>query len=160
MRTRHKLFDVGLGTSHIRLMRKRDNLRAVTQRQGIEVNPSIVGRRIPLQMGTRTAAQFLPRNQVSVMLDFRDDDFIALFNLELPGAIIAQEVGDFIECLRGVFSECNFWFIGPDEVSDAFARILIGFCRFFRELIRAAVNGRIGVSEEVEFFAQHTFRSL
>ena len=74
------------------MMAEGDDLDPLVEFERVEVDAAVVGDAVPPQRGAGAAGQFLPRNQVGVVLQFGGDDDVAGPDGALE-AVVAQRVG-------------------------------------------------------------------
>lgn len=74
---RHQLRDRRDRTRDVRMMAERHDFDAFVEFKRIQVDAPIIGDAVPPERRTRAPRQFLPRNQVGVVLEFGGDDDVA-----------------------------------------------------------------------------------
>ena len=102
---------------------------------------AVIGDAVPAQSGTGTA--LLPGHQIRVVFELRDDDLVAGADRVLTEALIAHRERHEVECLGGVLGEDELVHVRADEPCDIRPGALVGVGRLLRELVRAAVYGRV-----------------
>ncbi|SKS95943.1 Uncharacterised protein [Mycobacteroides abscessus subsp. abscessus] len=136
-----------------------DNLDRFGEFQRVDINTAIVSHAKPPQGGTGAAAEFLPRNQIRVMLEFGDDDLIARSHRTIE-PVIAEGVGHQVQRFGRVLGEHDLAVVDTHEPGNRSARALVGVRRFLRQLMCAAVHGRVALGEETVFGVEHLHRAL
>ncbi len=130
----HQFLDGRDRAGHVGLVGERNDLHRVRQLQRIKIDPAVVGDAVPLERRTGSARKFLPGNEVGVVFEFGDDDFVARTDMAVE-AIVTENVGHQIESLGGVLGEHQLVRIRTHEGSDGGASILVRVSRLFCELM-------------------------
>jgi hypothetical protein len=137
---------------------EREHLGALGE-QGVEVGevePSVGGDRHPAQGRAGAPAGLLPRDEVGVVLHLGDEDLVAGAQREAvtvtaaaTRCAVGEGVGDEVDGLGGVAREDDLRGTGTDERGDRRSGVLVGVGALLGELVRSAVNSRVGVLVEV-----------
>src|SRR5215210_4495477 len=82
----HDLVDRIDGSERVRDVIERKDLRSSTEKlaEVIQIEPSVRRQLANLQFGALLQGQLLPRDEVRVMLQCRDDDFVAVSDIGAP----------------------------------------------------------------------------
>ena len=105
------------------------------------------------------------------MLHFGDHYLVARFQRQVlqrrvapalgsPERGVGQRVADQVEALGGVGGPDGFRVVGADEVRHGLARVLEGLGGFDREVVGAAVHGRVALLVELLLGFDHAERVL
>ena len=156
----HHLGHVCVRAGDVGLVGKGDNLDGVVELERVEVDAAVLGHRIPLQFSSGAARELLPRHEVGVVLQLRDDDGVALTHSERARAGIAQHVRDQVQRLGRIFRERDLVVVRADEGGDGLAGGLVRVGGLFRQLVGAAVHGRVAAEHEVALGVPHPLRAL
>ncbi len=140
-------------------MRERHDLHSVGQRQRIEIDAAVVGDAVPAQGGTRAPREFLPRNEIRVVLELGDDDLVT-GSEPVREPVVGEGVGDEVERLGGVLGEHHLVDVDPDERRDDSAGVLVRVGRLLRQRMRTAVHGRVPRRQELTLGVEHLHRTL
>ncbi len=134
---------------------------------GLEVQGPCVVDGDEFQDGAGPFGQLLPGNQVGVVLHLGDHDFVAGREREAgglgrgPGQGGVQEgVAEQVQALGGVGGPDQLIRVRADEGSHGLAGILERFGGLHREIVRAAVHGRVPLLVELLLRFQHAERVL
>ena len=95
-----------------------------------------------------------------MVLKLRDDDGIAFSYVQLARALIGKRIGNLIERLGGVFGKGNLIAVRTNEGRDGLPGRLISVIRLFSQLVRAAVDGGVGMENELLLCLPHRQRAL
>lgn len=155
----HQFLDGRDRAGHVGLVGERNDLHRVRQLQRIKIDPAVVGDAVPLERRTGSARKFLPGNEVGVVFEFGDDDFVARTDMAVE-AIVTENVGHQIESLGGVLGEHQLVRIRTHEGSDGGASILVRVSRLFCELMSTPVYCRVTRGQEVPFGIENLDRTL
>ena len=147
--TTYQLCDGSHGPGHVGLVGKSHDLDRVIELKRIEINAAVLGHGVPLQRRAGALAQLLPRHQVRVVLQFGDHDGIALTDVKLAGALIAEHVSNFIQRLSGVLGEGDLIAVGTNEGGDGLASGLVRVIGLLRQLVGTAVHRSVGAEHEL-----------
>ena len=156
----HQFIHVCHSTRHIGLMSKRNYLDGVIKLERIEIDASVFGHGIPLQRSAGASTQLLPRHQVGVVLQFGDDNGIALAHVEVPRALVAKHIGNFVQGLSGVFGKGDVVAVRAHKCGDSLTRGLVGIIGLFCQLIGTAVNRGVRVQHKLLFRLPYRQRAL
>ncbi len=160
LRPADDLGDVGDDTGDVRLVGEGHDLDGLVEFDGVEVDAAVLGDGVPLQLRARAAGQLLPRHEVGVVLELRDDDGVVGGHPVPARAVVAEGVGHGVEALGGVLDEGDLVPVGADERGDLLARVLVGVGGLLRELVGAAVDRCERVEDELLLRPPHPQRTL
>ena len=132
-----------------------------------QIEPESVGDAEPTQGRPGSAAQFLPRNEIRVVLHLRDDDLVTRAEDEPPRGRVIREgrvperIGHQVQRLGGVLGEHDLVRRRrPDEGSDARAGRLEVVGRLLGQRMRSTLDRGVVVGDEVLLGVDHRHRAL
>ncbi len=155
----HQLGDWSQRTGHVRVMAEGNDFDVLVELQRIEVNAAVVGDAVPAQRSAGAPGQFLPRDEVGVVLELGGDDDIAGADGTFE-AVVPQHIGHQVERFGGVLGEHQLVGVGADERGDVGAALLVGIGGLLHQLMRAAVHPAVGRGEEFAFGIEDLHRTL
>ena len=131
-------------------MAESNDFDVVVQLQRVQVDAAVVGHAVPAQRGAGAPGQFLPRDDVGVVLELGDDDDVAgpYGTFE---AVVPQHIRHQVERFGGVLGEHQLVRVGADESGDIGTALLVGVGGLLHQLMRAAVHRAVGGGEEFAF---------
>jgi hypothetical protein len=154
---------------HVRDVRERDEPSALADEFGGDVEPqrAVIVEGDHPQGRPGPCREFLPRDQVGVVLHLGGDDLIALVQAQPLGRRspatqrrVRDRVGDEVDRLRGVRGPDDLALVRADEAGDGGTRIFEDLGRLGGERVRAAVHCGIEGCGELAFSIEHGERSL
>ena len=156
---RHQLGDRRDGTRHVRVVTERHHLDPLVQLERVEVDAAVVGDAVPAQRGAGATSEFLPRDQVGMVLEFGGDDDVAGADGTLE-AVVAQRIRHQVDRLGGVLGEDQLVGIGADEGRDVVAPLFVGVGGLLHQLMGATVHGPVRGGQERPLGVEHLQRPL
>ena len=141
------------------MVAERNNFDPLVELQRVQVDASVIGDAVPAQGRAGATRQFLPGDQVRVVLQLGGDDHVA----RPDGAtepVVAERIRDEVQRLGGVLREHQFVGIGADERRDVRTTLLVGVGGLFHQLMRAAVHATVGRRQELAFGVENLDRPL
>ena len=146
------------GAERVRDLRERDELRLAVEQLAVLVEQHLaaVVHRGHAQLRALGERKLLPRHDVGVVLEVRDDDLVALADVLQAPALRHQ-----VDRLGRAADEDDL--LGRrrvDEARDLLARALVGVGRARREFVRGAVDVGVLVRVEVRQPVDHRLRLL
>ena len=154
-----QLGDRGHRAGHIRMMAEGNDFDVLVELQRVEIDAAVVGDAVPAQRGAGAPGQFLPRDQVGVVLELGGDDDVARADGTFE-AVVPQHIGHQVERFGGVLGEHQLVGVGTDERGDVGAALLVGVGGLLHQLVRAAVHPAVGRGEEFAFGVEDLHRTL
>ena len=136
-----QLGDRGHRAGHIRVMAEGNDFDVLVELQRIQIDATVVGHAVPAQRGAGAPGQFLPRDEVGVVLELGGDDDVAGPDGTFE-AVVPQHIRHQVERFGGVLGEHQLVGIGADERGDVGAALLVGVGGLLHQLVRAAVHRR------------------
>ncbi len=159
LRPRHQFGHRGDGAGDVGMVAEGNDFHALVELERIQVDPAVVGDAVPAQRRAGAPGQFLPRDEVRVVLQLRGDDDIA----RADGAgesVVADRVGHQVDRLGGVLGEHQLVGVGADEGRDVGAALLVGVGGLLHQLVRTAVHRAVGRGQEVTLGVENLQRPL
>ena len=120
---------------------------------------AVIGDAKPLQRRAGASGEFLPGNQVGVVLEFGGDDHVTRTESTFE-TVIAEHVRHQIERLGGVLGEYQLSRAGTDERRDIGSALLEGVGGLLHQLMCATVHRTVGGGEEIPFGVEYLPRLL
>ena len=159
LRPLDQLGDRGHRAGDVRVMAERNDFDVLVELQRIQIDASVVGHAVPAQRGAGTPGQFLPRDEVGVVLELGGDDDVARPDGTVE-AVVPQHIRHQVERFGGVLGEHQLIGIGTDERGDVGSALLVSVGGLLHQLVRAAVHRAIGGGEEFTLGVEDLQRTL
>jgi hypothetical protein len=148
------------GAKDVGLVDQGDDLRRAVDDpiEVIEVQATVVGQADPLKRRAGLRTQFLPRDEVGMMLHLGDDDCVARrqheTGIDTPRRVgrqrgcVGERVRGEVQALGRVLREDEIVGLGGDEARHVGSRVLVRVRGLLGQLVRTAMNS--GVAGLVE----------